>query len=69
MTETNNELTDFQKKVFSEYRTVKALNETSDKINKGRGNRYKSCLFSPVFMFTEWFVGKIAGGERRKKKL
>ncbi len=67
MTNTNDELKDFQKKVFAEYKTVKALKESSDKINKGREKEKKGCLYVPIFMFTELVVSKAVKSERRKK--
>ncbi len=67
MTKTNNELTDFQKQVFAEYRTVKVFGESSGNIDKGRKNRNKGWLFLLIFMFTDWFISKIMRNERRKR--
>ncbi len=67
MTNTNNELTDFQKKVFAEYELMKSFEKSSGAINKGRGKESKGCLFFSVFTFTDWFVSKILEREKTKR--
>ena len=67
MINTNSKLTDFQKKVFSEYKTVQALNESSNLINKSRETNKKGCLSVPFFMFADFLVGKAVRGERHKR--
>lgn len=67
MTNINDELTDFQKKVLSEYVTAKALKDGSDKINKGREKESNGCLFFPFSTLADLFVSKILARERRKR--
>ena len=67
MTNTNNELTDFRKKVFAEYELIKSLEKSSNRINESREKERKGCLFVPFSMLADSFVNKILGRERRKR--
>lgn len=67
MTNTNSELTDFQKKVFAEYETVKSLRTSADRIKKDREKERKGCLAVPGLLFAEFVINKAVKSERRKK--
>jgi hypothetical protein len=67
MTNTNDELKDFQKQVFAEYELTKGLKKSSERINKSREKYRKGCLIVPFSVFADLFVGKILGREKRKR--
>lgn len=65
MTDTNNELNDFQKKVFAEYELIKSFEKSSKGVKESRAK--KGCLSSPFAAAADWFVGRVLERERRKR--
>lgn len=67
MMNTSDELRDFQKQVFSEYKTAKSLKESSNRVKEDRQNNKKGCLSVPMLILAEFAINKAAKSERRKK--
>ena len=67
MTNANEELEDFQKKVSAEYQTLKSLKKSSARIKEDRAKENKGCLSIPIFIFAEFAIKKAFEGESRKK--
>lgn len=67
MTSTNDELTDFQKKVFATYELIKGLDKSSNRTTKSRENVRKGCLSVPFSAVADLIVGKIIERERLKR--
>lgn len=67
MIELNEDLQDFQKKVFAEYKTVKSLKESTERIKKDRQQNRKGCLMVLPLMFAEWAINKASKSESYKK--
>lgn len=67
MTSTNKELSDFQKKVFDEYKSAKSLKESSKRIKADRENNKKGCLAVPMLIFADLVIKKAATSENRKR--
>jgi hypothetical protein len=67
MTNANNELNDFQKKVYAEYELIKSFERSTKGINESREKEKKGCLTLPLAAVADLFVGKILARERRKR--
>lgn len=67
MTNTNDELIGFQKKVFDEYRVIKSFRMSEDKLNNVSLNEKKGCWSAPFAMLTDLIIGKALKSEGRKR--
>lgn len=67
MSHTNDELIDFQKKVFAEYELIKSLKKTSDRMKDEREIKQKGCLFMPFTLLADALVKRVLKGETRKR--
>ncbi len=67
MTNTNNELNDFQKKVFTEYELNKSFEKSENRINETRDKQRKGCLSVPIAVLADLFVSRTIGRERQKR--
>jgi hypothetical protein len=67
MTNTNDDLVDFQRKVFVQYELIKGLKKSSNRINESHKEEKKECLFIPFTMVADLIVDKIIERERNKR--
>jgi urease gamma subunit len=67
MTDTNNELNDFQKEVYAEYELIKSFEKSSKRTNESREKEKKGCLTLPFAAWADLFVGEILERERGKR--
>jgi hypothetical protein len=67
MANTINNLNNFQKRVFDEYKLIKGFEISQNRINETRLNKKNGCLTAPVSFLADLFVGKILQSEQQKR--